>query len=338
MERNSQLRDKVYYAHRISKGTKMAIYYTVHGEDEFPKWDDGRPVGSIADDFGFEKRLGFRPRWCSGLYEDSLADSWFSIWSASPLFVEVMSFIESDAAVPIDALAWTQIRQRYMGSSAGQPGWLDEFEQVFDVEGVPRYRLEYLVPDSPKTTRSLPAEILTTGLSSGGAQIISKLTGLGDAGAAKMQRFFEHIMTDAKGFAEAAGLKWPLGLENGYRCIVQTSGIPALLWMIGTKSPIDTCLLDIACNDFGDRAGCTYDKAQIIRQRWDEEPSSITDEDFEELYRLFRESISEAAERSAARMAQGTGRNEPCPCHSGLKYKKCHGAHHDIEWYAHRTS
>lgn len=23
---------------------------------------------------------------------------------------------------------------------------------------------------------------------------------------------------------------------------------------------------------------------------------------------------------------EGTGRNEPCPCGSGLKYKKCHGS------------
>jgi uncharacterized protein YecA (UPF0149 family) len=31
------------------------------------------------------------------------------------------------------------------------------------------------------------------------------------------------------------------------------------------------------------------------------------------------------AEREAARFA-GIGRNDPCPCGSGQKFKKCHGA------------
>lgn len=314
----------------------MTVYYTVHGADDHPKWDDGVSTGSIADDFGFEERLGFRPRWCSGLYEDSLAESWFSIWSASPLYVEVLSFIGSDIAIPIDALAWTQVRQKYMDTPEGEPGWLAEFERIFDVEGVPRYRLEYLVPDSPKTTRSLPAAILTQALETAGARAISELTGLGHEGMEKLDSCFKHIASESKGFATEAGLGWPLGLENGYRCIVQTSGLPALLWMLGTQSPIDTCLLDVAIDDFGDHAGCSYDKAQQLRLRWDTEPSSFTNSDFDEMFRQFKNAISVAAERSSTRMTRGTSRNEPCPCGSGRKYKKCHGVSHDIEWYAHR--
>ena len=316
----------------------MTVYYTVHGADDYPKWDNGVPVGSVADDFGFEERLGFRPRWCSGLYEDSLAESWFSIWVASPLYVEVVSFIESDRAIPIDALAWTQVRQQYMGTPKGHPGWLEEFEQIFDVEGVPRYRLEYLVPDSPKTTKSLPAVIFTQALETEGARILAKLTGLGDEGTTKLQGFFHHITSDSKELAMKSGLGWPLGLENGYRNIVQMSGLPALLWMLGTRSPIDTCLLDVAISDFGDSAGCSYDKAQQLRLRWDTEPSGFTSTDFDEMFYQFKDAASEAAKRSSERMTRGVGRNDMCPCGSGRKYKKCHGARHDIEWYAHRDS
>ena len=314
----------------------MAIYYTVHGADSHPKWSNGRSTGSVADNFGFEDRLGFRPRWCSGLYEDSLADSWFSIWAASPLYVEIVSFIESDKAVPIDALAWTRVRQRYLGMPKGQPGWLDEFEQIFDVDGLPRWRLEYLVPDSPRTTRKLPASMFTNGLEAEGVRLVAGVLGLGDKGTTRLLHYFKHILSDSKQLAMDVGLGWPLGLENGYRCIVQTSGLPAVLWMLGTHKLIDTCLLDVTCNDFGEHAGCTYDRAQQLRRRWDEEPSSISDEDFNELHRLFIEAASEAAGRASARMTRGTGRNDLCPCRSGKKYKQCHGASHPLEWYAHR--
>ena len=315
----------------------MTVYYTVHGATDHPKWDSGVAVGSVADDFGLEERLGFRPRWCSGLYENSLAESWFSIWVASPLFVEVVSFIQSDKAVPIDALAWTQVRQQYMDTPSGQPGWLEEFERIFDVEGVPEYRLEYLVPDSPQTTRSLPVEILTRVLETEGAGVLARLTGLGNEGAEKLQGFFRHIVSDSKELAAQLGLGWPLGLENSYRCIVQTSGLPALLWMLGTDSPIDTCLLDIALNDFGNRAGCSYDRAQQLRLRWDTEPAGFTAGDFDEMFHCFKDAASEAAKRSSERMSRGTGRNDFCPCGSGRKFKKCHGARHDLEWYARRV-
>ena len=311
----------------------MAIFYTVHGADEHPAWDDGTKTGSVADDFGFDRRLGFRPRWCSGIYEDSLAESWFSIWVASPLFVELISFIESDDAIPIDALAWTQIRQRYMGLPDGEPGWLDEFECIFDVEGVPRWRLEYLVPDSPGHIKSIPAAMFTHALETQGAHNISKLYQLDEDQTAQVRENFTHIVEAAHSMANRAGLNWPLGLENGYRCIVQTSGIPALLWSIGTRKPFDPCLLDMSADDLGDRPGCAYDLAQQCRQRWDEDPNSFTSEDFNELYRLFKMAISDAAEKTALRMMSGVERNERCPCGSGKKFKKCHGTRHDIDWY-----
>ncbi|MGD7731866.1 SEC-C metal-binding domain-containing protein [Propionibacteriaceae bacterium G57] len=34
----------------------------------------------------------------------------------------------------------------------------------------------------------------------------------------------------------------------------------------------------------------------------------------------------DAAEGSNRKAFEGTGRNQPCPCGSGKKYKLCHGA------------
>jgi uncharacterized protein YecA (UPF0149 family) len=41
-----------------------------------------------------------------------------------------------------------------------------------------------------------------------------------------------------------------------------------------------------------------------------------------ELLRLARQERGEAAPKSLS----AVGRNDPCPCGSGKKYKKCHGA------------
>ena len=38
------------------------------------------------------------------------------------------------------------------------------------------------------------------------------------------------------------------------------------------------------------------------------------------------DALNEAAKRPYVRIEKKIGRNEPCPCGSGKKYKKCHGA------------
>ena len=41
---------------------------------------------------------------------------------------------------------------------------------------------------------------------------------------------------------------------------------------------------------------------------------------------VFNRGDGESAPRTVQRAQAKVGRNEPCPCGSGKKYKKCHGA------------
>ena len=54
---------------------------------------------------------------------------------------------------------------------------------------------------------------------------------------------------------------------------------------------------------------------------WDEIDVSQIDEGEREQLREIGEKLTDAHVGRAGKV----GRNEPCPCGSGLKYKKCHG-------------
>ena len=52
---------------------------------------------------------------------------------------------------------------------------------------------------------------------------------------------------------------------------------------------------------------------------------------FEQRYAFMRDQLStllqgQRRQRAQARPQQSAGRNDPCPCGSGKKYKRCHGA------------
>ena len=47
--------------------------------------------------------------------------------------------------------------------------------------------------------------------------------------------------------------------------------------------------------------------------------------DYEEALATANEENSEAEQKPFVRSAEKVGRNDPCPCGSGKKYKQCHG-------------
>jgi uncharacterized protein YecA (UPF0149 family) len=57
-------------------------------------------------------------------------------------------------------------------------------------------------------------------------------------------------------------------------------------------------------------------------------PGEETDDQVAALAQLQRIAAGQApaAPQQPARVAKGPGRNDPCPCGSGIKFKKCHGA------------
>jgi hypothetical protein len=75
--------------------------------------------------------------------------------------------------------------------------------------------------------------------------------------------------------------------------------------------------------------GCTYEKALCFKV---DEPSEKTEKNahiFEDAKRMSlrtkKANSPRPVDKSKPRTARKIGRNEPCPCGSGVKYKKCHG-------------
>jgi hypothetical protein len=55
------------------------------------------------------------------------------------------------------------------------------------------------------------------------------------------------------------------------------------------------------------------------------EPSAEDDEYHQSLKRIKEQNLHDAAQEPIRRESPKVGRNEPCPCGSGKKYKNCHG-------------
>ena len=306
--------------------------YTVHATSDNPVLDDGTPIGRLVDAYGIADRLGFSPRWCSGLYKDSLADSWFSIWVASPHIAETINLIESDEAIPIDALEWTRVLREHGDATDGGPGWRDEFERIFDVGGLPRWRLEYLAPDSPETTRALPVKLLTEELVTRAADVLGKLAGFGEEHVEVLQYALEYVDACARDEFMRAGLQEPVDAASAYSLCVQTSGVAALLWMLGVKGGLDLALCNIGINELASSGAC-FERAQLLRQMWDAAPHGCTAGDFEEMRDCFVSALGGAAHALYAEGMPDVGRDEPCVCGSGLRFGECHGGTHGIDWY-----
>ena len=305
--------------------------FSAHGEADI----DGHY--SLADRFGLSEFLGYRPVWCSGLYADSLADSWFSLWAAAPRFIEVLSFYDTADYVEIDALAWTRFMH---GAEYGHEGALercDQIDAIFDTANTPRWRKEYLInPDAVKTSKNLPIVLFSEGGLRSGALIdfLGYFYKIADDDRTLFDEAFRRICDDGIEQAELNGWGAPLPIESQYRLFVQPSGLISLLWSVGLGRNLAGPLLSVASDDLCPQPGCAYDQAQQLRAKWDAEPQQFTPDDFALMYEKFQQGLLSAVTSRMRTYYSNVGRNEPCPCGSGDKYKRCHGSPHPLDWYA----
>ena len=81
------------------------LLYTVQGNDEIP----GYGYGSMADESGLTDYLGYRPFFCTRIDPDSIAQSSFRIWAASPQIVDkiIMFEIEESECIPMNIVDWS---------------------------------------------------------------------------------------------------------------------------------------------------------------------------------------------------------------------------------------
>jgi uncharacterized protein YchJ len=75
--------------------------------------------------------------------------------------------------------------------------------------------------------------------------------------------------------------------------------------------------------------GCTYEKAQYFKVDAPSEQSDKNAHIFDDAKRMSQRTKKanspQAVDTSKPSHARKIGRNEPCPCGSGVKYKRCHG-------------
>jgi hypothetical protein len=78
------------------------LVYNVHGSERLEHYEP------TADWTGLSKLLGWRPIFCSYVNPDSLADTWFRLFSASSNFKDEIDVFEVDDrfVVGIDAVLW----------------------------------------------------------------------------------------------------------------------------------------------------------------------------------------------------------------------------------------
>lgn len=74
---------------------------------------------------------------------------------------------------------------------------------------------------------------------------------------------------------------------------------------------------------------CTYEKAKYFKAYAPSERSEKNEHIFDDAKRMSQRTgnlnRTQTVDTSNPRRAKKIGRNEPCPCGSGIKYKKCHG-------------
>lgn len=68
-----------------------------------------------------------------------------------------------------------------------------------------------------------------------------------------------------------------------------------------------------------DRTGEIFTPSELMQKLKKVDPRKL----FEEVYHYHPMNI-QPTEQQAARVPPRVGRNEPCPCGSGKKFKKCH--------------
>jgi len=120
-------------------------------------------------------------------------------------------------------------------------------------------------------------------------------------------------------------------------------GQPLFVWMQSSKHPIewervnDKASAVALCTESRDVVGvvievgngCTYEKAQYFKvdppSKQSKENAHIFDEAKRMRLRTKKVSSPQAVETPKTSHTRKVGRNEPCPCGSGVKYKKCHG-------------
>ena len=292
------------------------LLYTVYGEVPAEHLD------SVARRTGLERYLGYRPHFCSLINPDSLADTWFRIFAASPRFVRTIDVYEVDPAqaVPMDVVTWGATCFGVNGGPDPNDDSLVEAVLNADHPNATDYIVPYDI--EPKRTLRFDAVRLFSGQ-------LDDL-GLRDDEREALQRSLELVRAFQRNHGEllldSFGKRLDdLPLEMWYRIMV-ASGLVPFVWSRAQGKSIAPELLRIDPWDLMQTPG--YQRAQIGIAAWDRSmgvPGEFSHASFESIRGDFLAGLDQLAHVLVEKRAAATGvtRNGTCYCGSGRKYKKC---------------
>lgn len=310
------------------------LLMTAHGLEENP---DERPVADVT---GLTRRLGYRPSFCTRLYPDDLAKSWAAAWVATPRHTDVteLFWVDEADAVPIDAWHWSQHGLDGHEATGDERPWNEDKERSFCVDGVTDWQREYLVREIPDKALRFHADHLTHELPT----FVSGLLRRNDAVPADMRESFLDVTTMLRDQMYDTMKRAYDDLDavtptEWYDAFVKKTGVFAFLWSLASKRTFHSWYFMIAPETFGP----SFMLAQVLREHWAKScgmrgEGAFGREDLDAMGKAVHEMLDESA-RSIARgwlrdAAGNVGRNDPCPCGSGVKLKRCHGNVRGMEW------
>ena len=292
------------------------LLYTAYGETPAEALD------STARTTGLERYLGYRPHFCSLINPDSLVDTWFRIFAASPRFVQVIDVYEVDElqAVPMDVVTWSAT---CLGAD-GQAGPCDDGILAAALNADHPHATDYLVPFDLEPARLWRFDVrrLLNGQLDGLGLSEGERAALHSCMARVRALPHEHAELLVSSRGRQVGQPT---METWYR-LMASSGMVPFVWSHVLGRTIAPELLRIEPWDLAQTAG--YQRAQAGVAAWDRSlgvPGQFGHAAFEATRGAFLEACDQLAhvlvERRAA--SEGTARNGTCFCGSGRKYKKC---------------
>ena len=273
-------------------------------------------LSSTADDHGLTKYLGYRPIFCTRIDENSLAETWFKIWAASPRGTDIINIFKIDESecTPINLLEWTN---ECMCEN------VDEETIAAVLNDNNKIATDYLIKEIPAVRIKIPVRLLMNQTT-----VYERLLNIKKNDS--VLNIFKAVQHSCKYNVGNAHVTNGIDVNSDSTMtqygIMRMSGIVPFLWSIATKRGVNNVLMSIMPEEFN----CfSFIKAQILLESWDNiiiNGGEFIEDSYKEMHDSFIEAIDTATRTSIARVAKakGIGRNDKCPCGSGKKFKHCH--------------
>lgn len=276
---------------------------------------------SVADTTGLTKLLGYRPYFCTKLDKNSLAQTWFNIWSSSPKSVDILYVfdIDEEDCIPMNVLDWTNkclcrepdeetlkgvlnkdlaIGTDYLVRAIPEDAWKIELGDLF----VPKFFEFYLEKTFGASGTALKQSV---------------------GQATTMLERTINAATDSKGYSLTTGER--ITGPQVFYAMLRCSGFVPFFWSLHTGMPFFHGIFAWAMPDFV--KSLSFQRAQDLLGMWDRSINNgeFTKEQFTEMHDEFIRTLNTLAVQMNRKIASiyDIGRNDACFCGSGKKFKKC---------------